>query len=88
MTLLAAAGGPSTGTLLAIGALLATFVAGLFARSILEHEVDLWRRVVRGHRRTLRHPLGEPARGRAARLDHEPQMLYRNADRPGDSVPR
>jgi hypothetical protein len=83
MTLLAAAGGPSTGTLLAIGALLATFVAGLFARSILEHEVDLWRRVVRGHRRTIRHPLGEPAK---AASYHE--MLYPNADRSGDSVPR
>ncbi len=45
MNLLAAAVPiPATSTLLSIAALLACFVAGLYARSILEHELDLFRR--------------------------------------------
>lgn len=71
MTLLAAAGlpFPSIGTMLAIGAFLAVFVAGLFARSILEHELEIWHRS---------HPQSRPPRGghRAATKIADPQMRW------------
>ena len=58
IVLLAAVAIPSESTMLAVGALLATFVAGLFARSILEHELDLFRRARLGQDVTRRNRLG------------------------------
>ena len=44
--------------ILPVMALLAAFVAGLFARSILEHEASLWRRVRLGTEITRANRLG------------------------------
>lgn len=74
------------GALLPAAALLATFVAGLFARSIVDHEADLWRRIRLGHAVAQANRLGEPAYGHTIA---PPGVQYGPArDTVGASVPR
>jgi hypothetical protein len=68
---------PGTGTLLTIGALLATFVAGLFARSVLEHEIGLYRhaQLKRGYREhAAAHPYQRPTPALNESNWHDPEQ--------------
>jgi hypothetical protein len=65
------------GSLLPAAAFLAVFVAGVFARSVVEHEVAIWRRSHPSHPSRPTAPRGGH---RAAARQLEPQMRYPSDD--------